>query len=521
MILGIRNNARHFVGLVVLVCCLMLFGGQSRATATESRKILILPFRVISENGDKELRSFSVHANNKIRSVISQLGGNVVVDDEQKTGRLLQWKDAPSTEAEVRVLAKESGADLVVYGVLSNKDSRYRMKGVMWDMESGRASVATDLKVDNIHGLPGVLQIFIQSVSKRLHGSPRLRFYQRGRPGAPSARHPGTFPSPGNVHRNAGPWMSQEIRGALAATDIGDLDGDGRNETVFLEDRGITICRFEDGSLRTLTQFSESPARYIAADVEDLDGDGVAELLLCYLTPSGIESAIVRYVNRNFKVTQKVPNTILWTIREPSKGKRTILVGQRTDEENMFSGEMVRYDFNGTKATPAGKVMLPPGTLLLNYAAGRLGKDKTDVQVILNQDQRLMVFDRENRLLDTVSDRIYGLNRMIRIPDKKGYKTVSLPGRVLIADTDGDGRNEVLLIKHRDGGSVIQGLSWDGHRLSEKWKTIRSDGTISDFRVRDFKNEGIRSLVLLLIRPDPFIALTGPRSVVFAYDLIP
>jgi len=315
--------------------------------------------------------------------------------------------------------------------------------------------------------------------------------------------------------------MSQEIRGALAAVDIGDMDGDKKNETVFVEDRGITISRFENGSLRTLTQFSESPAQYIAADVEDLDGDGVAELLLCYLTPVGLESAIVRYVNRNFKVTERLKNTILWAVTDPAVENRKILLGQRTDSDDMFNGEMLRYHFEGGKVSPAGKIMLPPGTLLLSYESGRLGKDKSALQVILNQDQRLMVFDRENRLLDTISYRIYGLNRIVRIPHKGGYKPISLPGRVLIADTDGDGSNEILLVKHMDGGSVIQGLSWDNGRLSEKWKTIRSEGSISDFRVRDFKNVGIDSLVLILVKPNPFVALTGPRSVVFAYDLIP
>ncbi|MDQ7784307.1 MAG: VCBS repeat-containing protein [Desulfomonilaceae bacterium] len=481
--------------------------------------MLVLPFHVAAEDDDKELRSFAVHVDKKIRSVVDQLGGELEVADEETTARLLRGRSAPSTDGEAQALAEESKADLVVYGVISARETRYHMRGVMWDMGSGRVSVATDLKVDNIHGLPGVLQLFVTSISKRLHGSPRLRFYRTGQAGSFSQSD--RLPTLVNIPGTPGPWMSQEIRGALAAVDVGDMDGDKKNETVFVEDRGITISRFENGSLRTLTQFSESPAQYIAADVADLDGDGVAELLLCYLTPAGLESAIVRYVNRNFEVTEKLKNTILWAVNDPTSENEKILLGQRTDTEDMFNGEMVRFRFEGGKVFPAGRTALPPGTLLLSYESGRLGKDKSSVQAILNQDQRVMVFDRENRLLDTISDRIYGLNRTIRIPHKGGYRRVSLPGRVLIADTDGDGGNELLLVKHRDGGSVVQGLSWDDGRLSEKWKTIRSEGSITDFRIRDFKNEGIDSLVLILVKPNPFMALTGPRSVVFAYDLVP
>jgi len=58
--------------------------------------------------------------------------------------------------------------------------------------------------------------------------------------------------------------------------------------------------------------------------------------------------------------------------------------------------------------------------------------------------------------------------------------------------------------------------------LGVKWRTVRSPGIISDFRVRDFKNEGIRSLILLLIQSNPWAALIGgTRSTVFAYDLLP
>ncbi len=521
MILGIRNNARHCWALAIVISFLVSTAVGSFAIAGESKRILILPFHVASENDDKELRSFAVHANKRIRSIVSQLGEGLEVDGEETTARLLRGRTAPSTDEEAQSLAEEAKADLVVYGVISDQKPQYHMRGVMWDMRSGRVSVATDLKVDNIHGLPGVLQLFVASISKRLHGSPRLKFYRTGQASSSPFPHSNRLPTLINIRKNSGPWRSQEIRGALAAVDIGDMDGDKKNETVFVEDRGITICRFENGSLRTLTQFSQSPARYIAADVEDLDGDGVAELLLCYLTPGGLESAIVRYVNRNFEVTEKVKDMILWTVTDPAAEQRKVLLGQRTDTDDMFNGEMVRYRFEDGKVVPSGKLVLPPGTLLLSYESGRLGKGASNVQVILNQDQRLMVFDRENRLLDTISDRIYGLNKIVRIPRKAGYRPVSLPGRVLFADTDGDGRNELLLVKHRDGGSVIQGLSLEEGRLTEKWKTIRSEGSISDFRIRDFKNEGINSLVLILVKPNPFVALTGPRSVVFAYDLVP
>ncbi len=181
----------------------------------------------------------------------------------------------------------------------------------------------------------------------------------------------------------------------------------------------------------------------------------------------------MKYKNRVFAIAEKFPEIILRTVAGPSGDKR-ILVGQRTDVADLFSGEMVSFEDVEGRITQTGTVRFPPGTLVLSQAAGELGKNREFLRVILNQDQRLLVFDSENRLVAQVSDRIYGLDRRLRVPSPTGYKDLIFPGSLLIADTDGDGENEVLLIKESGGGSSIQALVWDGDQLVEKWKTVRN-----------------------------------------------
>jgi FG-GAP-like repeat len=508
----------------VAYACLFFPRAVNPAFAAQSGKILILPFQVAPGASEKELQSFSEHVYKRLRASIEGIREHFSTESEKATEELLKGRPAPADDIEARSLASESGSDLVIYGFLSRDDSRHQMRGYMWDMRTGRAVVSIDMKVANIHALPGVLQIFINGITTRLHGSQKLPFYRS----APTDSPP-TTPGRGRLARlpdlpqNTAPWRSPDIGGVLWAVDIGDLDGDKKNETVLLEQRGITISRFDGGSLVSLTQFSQPPSAYISAEVEDLDGDGVAELILCYQTPTGIESTIARYINRNFKVIGKFPNMILRTVRESTEDKKRILVGQRTDSDDMFTGEMIRFEFEGGEFVPSGTLMLPPGTLLLSYDSGPLGKHGEFVRIILNQDQRLMVFDRENRLLFNMADRLYGLERRIRIPSKSGPREISLPGRILIARATGGpgGQNELLTIKQAEGGSVIQALEWDGKELVDKWRTVRSPGIISDFRIRDFKNEGLRSLVLILVKQNPFFGLSGARSVIFAYDLMP
>ncbi|MCX5863044.1 MAG: VCBS repeat-containing protein [Deltaproteobacteria bacterium] len=521
MKLGINRNAfvRWFHRIVAML--LFFFGSISGSLSNESAKILILPFRVVPCSDEVELTDLRDHLDEIIRSAMGNIGANYSVQPEEAVRDLLKGNQPPSTDEEAKAAARESGSDLVIYGFLAADDAGYRMRGAMWDCRTNRVTVSTDLKVANIHGLPGILQFFISGLVKRLQGTPTLPFYQPQTVGQAGMVQTGRLRTPVNVSKNEGPWRSQDIAGVLTGIAIGDLDGDKKNETVFVGEGGITINRFEGESLRSLTHLAQSPAVYLSAQVEDLDGDGVAELIVCYQVPSGVVSQIIRYMNRNLKLSDSFPNTILAAINDPDDPSNKILVGQRTDVEDMFNGEMVRFQIKDGKAVPDGKLALPAGTFLLSYASGSLGESKEFLKIILNQDQRLMVFGRDNKLLSVVNDRIYGLSRRVRVESGDGPKDIIWPGRLFISDASGDGRKELLVIKSMDRKSEIQALSWDGAYLTKKWNTSTVDGIISDFSIHDFKNNGIQSLVLLLVRSDPFLALSGPRSAVFAYDFIP
>ncbi len=522
MILRIKIRPVLVLTRLIILLAAILAGTSICVLAnSQPKKILILPFYVAPGLNEKELQDFGDHANKRIRSVIDLLKEGYIGETQKITDEILDGKPAPATDQEARSMAAKISADLVVYGYLSYQDSQFNMRGIMWDLATSREIVSINMNSANIHGLPGILQLFIGSISKHLHGAPLLPLY-RSEPSTPGgvgidqSNRPQTLVA---LPRNVGPWRSPEINAEIWAVGIGDLEGNKTNEIVFLEESGLSIRRLEEGNLKTLSQFSQTPVRYISADVEDLDEDGIAEIIACYQTPIGIESAIMRYKNRKFEVSQKFPNMILGAVIE-GPGQKKSLLGQRTDVDDIFDGEMIRFKFQNGVAVPDGTASLPAGALLLSYAAGEFGKNKEFLKLVVNQDQRVLVFNAENHLIFQIPDRIYGLERHVRAPVKNGYKDIIFPGRICIADTDGDGDNELLLIKQGTGSS-IHALNWDGASLVEKWKTVMSTGIISDFRIGDVKNEQTRSLILILLKPDPFLGLTGPRSIVFAYDLNP
>jgi hypothetical protein len=521
MILGTRGIISCQMALMIGLALVGLWGILDASAAEQSPKVLILPFQVNPGKHQEDLRAFSDHVNKRLRSTADLLKDRYTILTRQAVDDALKGKSWPENDSEAHEMATQAGADLVLYGVLSESDGAFRMKAVMWDMQRSRQAVTTELKVGNIHGLPAVLELFVAAVGKRLYGASLPTFYRSDPLSPASAEQQPRVPFRHELPLSSGPWRSPAIGTELWALAVGDLLGDGKNEVVLLEDGGVSISRFENGGLKPLTQFSRAPARFLAADIADLDGDGVAELVLCAMTPQGIGSMIIKYQHREFKILQTLPNTIVRAIREPSDPKRQIIVGQRTDNKDMFSGEMVRFAVRDGQLVPDGTVMLPPGTLLLSYVAGELGPNKEFIRIILNQDQRLLVFDRDNRPIYQATDRIYGLERGTMGPLITGGRSVFYPGKLMIADTSDGAENELLVIKQSGDTSAIHALVWDGTVLAEKWKTIGSRGIISDFAIQDFKNEGVRSLALILVEPSPFPAISRARSIVFAYDLIP
>jgi hypothetical protein len=518
-----KSRAGAWPLLASALVWVLFLGCFSNGSCGSPQRIVVLPFQIPGDKSATDLKAFADHSYKSVRAAVSSLKGDLTLESEQTTEKLLSGKDGAVTEEDARRVALENGADLVIYGFISGApDSGYQFKAVMWDLRNNRATVSTDLKVPNIHGLPGVLQLFINSVGRRLHGSTSLPLYRTDSRPSPNTPQSGRLSALVDLPRSATPWRSPEIAGTLSGLDVGDIDGDKKNETVLVGDQGIYISRFEDGGLRSLTQFSQSPVVYLSVEAEDLDRDGVAELVVCHLTPQGLGSSIIRYVNRNFQVVAEFPNVILRTVIEPSLGSDPVLVGQEMDAEDCFSGRMILYEVSGNNITPKGKLMLPQGTLLLSYTSGYMGKAKEFLRIILTQDQRLSVFDEKNEIKFRISDRIFGLERYLSVRTKgSSTKAFNLPGKIAITDTNLDGESELLVIKARDSKSEIQAFGWDGFELIKRWNTVETDGMISDFKIKDLKNEGVRSLVLLLVQASPILGFVGPHSIIFAYDLVP
>ncbi|MEN8245151.1 MAG: hypothetical protein ABFS43_09640, partial [Thermodesulfobacteriota bacterium] len=103
--------------------------------------------------------------------------------------------------------------------------------------------------------------------------------------------------------------------------------------------------------------------------------------------------------------------------------------------------------------------------------------------------------------------------------------------RVLIHDTDGDGRNEVVAVRNYEmvnnaltsfrkyNDAEIIAFDWNGIGLTDKWITKKITGYMRDFAIGDHDNDGRDELVVALVLKEGRIVGTSPRSIIIAYQL--
>jgi hypothetical protein len=107
-----------------------------------------------------------------------------------------------------------------------------------------------------------------------------------------------------------------------------------------------------------------------------------------------------------------------------------------------------------------------------------------------------------------------------------------LPQRIVIADVDKDGKNEVLVCKNKDAADglfaklrlfkagQIECLSWDQFGLYPKWKTRNISGHVSDFAVGDIDDDGRPELVFAIIKSYSSV-MGAARSFIASQDILP
>jgi TolB-like protein len=549
--------------LISLMFFAIIFGGMG-SVAAEVERVAIVPFKV---NAEKDLSFLRDGIVDMLTSRLS-LEDKVVVLCREEINNVLKTVSPPINESKAREIGSRLGVNYVLFGSLTVFGESVSMDAKMVDV-SGRKPVLTFF--NQSQGMDQVISkinLFATDINGKVFGrdmpvpkapvtpqAPRTSQAQPPEDQTDVRMHPeklmdGGFqrvdtqkpqqPAPGlgflasqeARSPSAQFWASRSIRHRINGISIGDIDGDGKQETVITTEHSVEAYRFDNNRFLKIKILADRGLdNLIGVDVADINGNGHPEIFITGLNPhrNMVNSFVLEFNGQTYTEIVSDSHWYFRVVDHPLRGH--ILLGQRHEGDTPFSGQVYEMVWKNNEYQPANKIPHGRRTHVLGFVYGNAMNEDVDVAVAFDNLDYLRLFSETGNERWKDSEHSGGGAEYYIDPhgtseyEEKEY----YPSRIIIRDITGDGKNEVITLKnHRFSELVsfrkfthgeIQIRSWNGVSLGVLWGTRKLKGYFSDFAIGDFNNDGKEEVVAPLVIKTGYVVGTKPKSKVIAYPL--
>jgi TolB-like protein len=331
-------------------------------------------------------------------------------------------------------------------------------------------------------------------------------------------------------------WRSASFKHLINGIAMGDVDGDGKIETVVATPDEVIVYRAESGRFYKAHEIKDSTNRlYIGVDVADINENGFPEIFVTSLTTTrmAVDSVVFEYDGNAFN---KIVDGSSWYFRVadvPGRGK--ILLGQKHRMSRPFSGRIYDMIWQNSAYEPEAEIKTPREIQVMGFGLGDILNDKQETAAAYRKDDRIQIIDADGKEMWRSSER-YGGSTLYSLGEKERPEQITnriyYPMRLLVTDANGDGENEMIVVKNHDvtrghleqfrkfTNAHFESLTWDGLGMQTRWRTRKITGFIRDYIVGDFDNDGKIELVAAVILSEGSVVLiTEPKSTIIAYEL--
>jgi TolB-like protein len=486
-------------------------------------KVAILPFMIYSQENLDYLRE-GIYEILTSRITVEE---RIVLIERSVVERAL-YEERPTRldETAATKIGTRVGADYIVLGSLTKVGNYISLDARLISLTEEKPPLSVYTQHKGIDDVMVKIGDFAQDIGFKILG----RRTMAGRPG--QSRYPSEprraiekFDRMGMDYKR-----SQTFGFEIKGLDVGDVDGDKKNEVVIADYHNLYVFKY-DGEKLTLFQKIETGEHYnfLTLDVADVNRNGVAEIIVTAMVEDDLRSFILEYEQGKFRKITEKSNWFFRVLYHPKEGP--ILMGQRRGSEGLAVGPIYKFVWQKKSFEKGPKMPFPSDTNIFGLAyTGIREKDKLDL-IVLDNLERLRIVGPDGKYLWTSPDTFGGTNNSYDTTKKKDLGIpytappwrVYIPGRIITKDLDGQGLYEVIINKNSSSGTrlfdrvrkfdkgEIYGLAWDESTLVTNWKTREINGYISDFQVKDVDNDGEEELVLAVVLP-PEGALEGAFS---------
>ena len=551
---------------IYLLSLLVLSFNLSYADAP--KRIALLPFKI---NSDKDLSFLQDGIFDMLTTRLSK-EGRVDVIGRAQTEEAIQAA-APSgaiNESVARSIGTRLNADFVLFGSLTVLGNNVSIDAKMVDVSGGRPTMTFFDQGQDLGAVITKINLIAADINEKVFGETKV---------AVAAETPGAVKKSPSVPQQPAPksdiyahpekvleedgfvthektenletqrllkgtaqetqsrfWKSANFKHLIYGVTLGDVDGDGKIETVTATPHSVIIFRSESGAFRKIAEIEESSSKnLIGIDCADINENGVAEIFVTSLNAERtvVSSYILEYDGSNFVKIIKAAPYYFRVAATPHRGK--ILLGQRPRTGKPSAGGIFEMKWQNGDYVPADPISVPRNTNLLGLTVGDVQNDGQEMTVAYKENDYFQVLDSAGNSVWDNRERFGGSMLYASIPlDYRGQVQNKwyYPLRLVVWYNPDKKESQVIAVQNFDAAANklqeyryftkthIAGFTWDGVGLGPSWKTRELTGYIQDFSVGDFDNDGQDELVAALVLKEGRVALVSDaKSTIIAYEL--
>ena len=543
--------------IVLSMLFLLIISFNSNSAFAKQYRVAIIPFKI---NAEKDMTFLKDGVFDMLSSRLSS-GEDVKIVGRQEAEKVVKSVEGILNEGKAREVGAKLEADYVLFGSLTIFGDSVSIDSKMVDVTGDRETLAFFNQTRGIGEVIPKINTFAEDINEKVFGRVMLSKEVPAKQTQPVQTdniyaHPEKLVEDFGEFEDAGKksdlnpafivsrpqkssrefWKSRNFRELINGIALGDVDCDGKVETVIITSDSVHIYRFENNRLLEIIKIDENKYKiFIGVDVADINNNGYPEIFITSLNPQRnvINSIVFEYDGKNYN---RIVDSGAWYYRVAElPGRGSVLFGQKqkTGGPDTFSSEIFEMAWNNTEYVPDRKILPSNRSNLMGFCLGDVMNDGGETVVAYDKSDYIRIVNQSGRILWTGNIHYGGSTLYYEMPsfepgsDNRQY----YPMRIIITDIDLDGKYEIIAVKNYEltgrllkqlrkfKEAHIESLSWNGLGLTTNWKTAKISGYIRDFAIGDFDNDGEDEIVAAVISKSGSIIGTRPKSSVISYDL--